>query len=144
MRAAMKNVQMADENEEKDEKGPNDSLEDSFAQAPDAGRLRKLNSNLGITTSHVGHMQTEASLDNSEENKKRGSLFSNISNFSSRGGVGAALFWVKLNVLQPDLQKADIDTSNVRQKMVKDRMDLCFSMVRWRDYRGNHTCCGPI
>lgn len=46
--AAIKNVKMADETEEK---GPDYSTEDSFVP-PDAGRLRKLNSNLGITHGH--------------------------------------------------------------------------------------------
>lgn len=116
--AAIKNVKMADETEEK---GPDYSTEDSCAP-PDAGRLRKLNSNLGIAHrrwASIGHMQTEAILDNSEENKKRGSLASNISNFSRGGAVGAALFWVKLNMPQSDLQKADSGrhlTHNVKAK----------------------------
>jgi len=57
--AAIKNVKMADETEEK---GPDYSTEDSF-------------------------VPPDAILDNSEENKKRGSLASNISNFSHRGRV---------------------------------------------------------
>lgn len=74
-------------------------------------------------------MQTEAILDNSEENKKRGSLASNISNFSRGGAVGAALFWVKLNMPQPDLQKADSGrhlTHNVKAKDGKSQNGLVF------------------